>query len=282
MAQTTPPTITAAPTAPQRGVKATFSTLVDAFVTWLVAAVTQFGAVATNVYNNAVDAYNNAVAAAGSASSASTYANNASASATAAAAASSASLWVSGTTYTAGQVVFSPVDYRSYRRKTGGAGTTDPSADSTNWVLISNGAVPLLHVREEQASGTSAGTATGPTTITRVLNTVKTNGIAGASLSSNQVTLPAGTYEAWVRVPAFASDVHRAWLASASGVVLLGAAANGSGAETQSFTVGQFTLASTTAVWISHYLKYSGSNGLGTATSQSTEIYAEAIFRKVA
>lgn len=42
-------------------------------------------------------------------------------------------VWVSGTTYTAGQVRWSPVDFGSYRRKTNGGGTIDPSNDPTNW-----------------------------------------------------------------------------------------------------------------------------------------------------
>lgn len=41
--------------------------------------------------------------------------------------------WISGTTYAIGDVTWSPSDYQAYRRKTAGAGTTDPSADSTNW-----------------------------------------------------------------------------------------------------------------------------------------------------
>ncbi|MBP6708793.1 MAG: hypothetical protein KA223_06505, partial [Candidatus Accumulibacter sp.] len=53
---TIPPTITPAPTAPQRGDRNTFSARVDAFLTWLVGAVTQFGAVAENAYDNAVEA----------------------------------------------------------------------------------------------------------------------------------------------------------------------------------------------------------------------------------
>lgn len=43
--------------------------------------------------------------------------------------------WVSGTTYTAGQVRYSPIDFLMYRRKTNGAGATDPSLDTTNWAL---------------------------------------------------------------------------------------------------------------------------------------------------
>jgi hypothetical protein len=44
-------------------------------------------------------------------------------------------VWVSGTTYAIGDVRYSPVDFLVYRRKTVGAGTTDPSLDATNWAL---------------------------------------------------------------------------------------------------------------------------------------------------
>ena len=44
-----------------------------------------------------------------------------------------ASKWISGTTYSIGDVRWSPTTYLVYRRKTAGAGTTDPTSDSTNW-----------------------------------------------------------------------------------------------------------------------------------------------------
>jgi hypothetical protein len=67
---------------------------------------------------------------------------SAAASATAAANASNASAWVSGTTYALGDVVYSPVNYQSYRRIIAGDGTTDPSADVTNWTKISAEPLP--------------------------------------------------------------------------------------------------------------------------------------------
>lgn len=70
MSQTTPPSLTAPGTAPDRSDRATFSARATAFATWMGTAVTEFAALATNVYNNAVDCYNNAVAAAASAVSA--------------------------------------------------------------------------------------------------------------------------------------------------------------------------------------------------------------------
>jgi len=54
----------------------------------------------------------------------------------AAIAASNVTKWVSGTTYIEGEVVWSPITYLAYRRKTDGAGTTDPSLDGTNWALV--------------------------------------------------------------------------------------------------------------------------------------------------
>lgn len=41
--------------------------------------------------------------------------------------------WISGKNYTAGESVWSPVSFLTYRRRTNGAGTADPSSDPTNW-----------------------------------------------------------------------------------------------------------------------------------------------------
>jgi len=64
--------------------------------------------------------------------------------------------WVSGTTYTIGQNVLSLIDFKTYVRKTNGAGTTDPSLDSANYdlkVASDNTKLPL-----------SGGTMTGAIT----------------------------------------------------------------------------------------------------------------------
>lgn len=42
--------------------------------------------------------------------------------------------WMSETTYAEGKLVWSPANYKVYRRKTAGGGTTDPSQDPANWV----------------------------------------------------------------------------------------------------------------------------------------------------
>ena len=42
-------------------------------------------------------------------------------------------LWVSGSQYNVGNIVLSQIDWQQYIRITNGAGTTDPSADTTNY-----------------------------------------------------------------------------------------------------------------------------------------------------
>ena len=142
---TAPPTVTPLPTpVPSRDDPANFPTRGDVFLAAIPTFQEETSAVAANVYANAVEAEASATAAdvskTAAAASASASATSAAASATSAAAsaaAAGATLWVSGTTYTAGAVVYSPVSFLTYRRRTTGAGTTDPSADATNWALAS-------------------------------------------------------------------------------------------------------------------------------------------------
>lgn len=142
MAATTPPSVTALPTPPQRSDAANFATRGDAFLAALPTFQTETNAVATNAYNNAVESFDSATDAAVEAAAALVSQGAAAASATAAANSAGAALWVSGTTYAIGDVRRSPVNFFAYYRKTTGAGTTDPSADTTNWALAA-GALPV-------------------------------------------------------------------------------------------------------------------------------------------
>lgn len=124
------PTITPLPTPPSRSTDPTnFAIEADAFVAALPEFATDANAQATYLDGlaAAVDA---------DAASAAADADIASAAATSALAAADVGLWVSGTTYTIGDNVISPISFQTYRRKTNGAGTTDPSLDATNWALL--------------------------------------------------------------------------------------------------------------------------------------------------
>ncbi len=122
--------VTALPTAPLvTDSKTVFNERAFALVGQLPTMVTEINALETNV--NTKEA--SATASAAAAASAQTSASN---SAAAAAASSGAAIWVSGTTYAIGDARYSPANGAVYRRKTAGAGTTDPSLDTTNWYPI--------------------------------------------------------------------------------------------------------------------------------------------------
>lgn len=128
---TSPPTIDALPTAPDRADRATFSARATAFFAALKDTfASQLSAVASNAYANAAEALASAAASLASA-------NNAAASAAAAAASAGAATWANtGATYALGDMQKSPSNGRIYRRLTASnAGTTDPSVDTTNWAI---------------------------------------------------------------------------------------------------------------------------------------------------
>lgn len=119
----------ALPTPPSTSRPLTFDAEGDAFLAAWPAFQTEMQAAKDNVfenteitYDNAVETAANAVAVAANTALAAGYAG--------------ATVWVSGTTYAVDVVRYSPINQRSYRRIITGAGTTDPSADATNWALI--------------------------------------------------------------------------------------------------------------------------------------------------
>lgn len=125
-----PNTVTTLPSAPSISSPSTFAALADSFVAALPTFGTQLNSLGAVTYLNATEA-------ASAATSASTDAAIASSAAANAAALVGASLWVSGTTYAIGDCRFSPTTFQTYRRKTNGAGTTDPASDTSNWTQIS-------------------------------------------------------------------------------------------------------------------------------------------------
>ena len=148
-------------------------------------------------------------------------------------------------------------------------------------------ATQLLHVRDEKAANTHGGASVAASWNIRTLNTIKTNEIAGASLATNVITLPAGTYEADIRSPVMRVQAHRARLYDVTNSValILGESGNSDSAEGSmvSSIRGRFTLAAVTNVRVEHYTTAAvASFGLGFATNQGTEVYTDLMIRKVA
>ena len=129
--------ITALPTPPTRSDPINFTERADIFLAALPDFAEEANELATDVNSKQINAANSASAASASQRAADSSAAAALSSAITSALHAGATLWVSGTTYTAGAVVYSPVSFLTYRRRTTGAGTTDPSADATNWALAS-------------------------------------------------------------------------------------------------------------------------------------------------
>ena len=128
--------ITPLPTPPVRSNPANFSANADAFMTALPIFATEANALQVDVNAQQVSAANQVTLAANQVTLAAAQATQSAASAAASAASSTSSIWVSGTTYAIGNVRFSPATFQNYRRKTAGAGTTDPSTDSVNWAIL--------------------------------------------------------------------------------------------------------------------------------------------------
>ena len=150
---TTPPSITALPSAPDPTNRATFNTLAYPWSAALPTFGTQVSAVAANVKANADEAAASAISAA--VTQADTAVAAAAAAAQAVAAASSAALagataWVSGTTYAIGDARYSLVNFFPYRRITAGAGTTDPASDTTNWTKAAD--LPVVNATYNQSA----------------------------------------------------------------------------------------------------------------------------------
>lgn len=179
-----PPTMTAPPPAPDRADRNTFSQRATDLAAFNKdTGVPEMQLAINSAQTNAISAHESAVAA--DAANAASYQNflNSATNASSAAASAGAVQWVSGTTYTIGFRVWSPTNQRIYVRKTAGAGTTDPSADPTNWRFLA-GQRPVYR----QATGTSA-TATPGDWI----------GLANASLSTVTAPLsPSADDEFWV------------------------------------------------------------------------------------
>lgn len=148
----------------------------------------------------------------------------------------------------------------------------------------------LLHAREEQTSGVASSTLlTAATWTTMVLNILKTNEISGASLGSNTLSLPAGTY--WIESYASFSLANgsggvRLRLYNVTDAAVLADGLNMScdstlNAQPKNPSIHQrFTLAGTKTVALQGYSNTS--LGGGPAMTIGTEVYSDLMIWKIA
>lgn len=144
-------------------------------------------------------------------------------------------------------------------------------------------ATQLFSINDEKAQNTDGGTFASGAWRTRDLNTIKTNEITGASLSANQITLPAGTYYCTWSCPASNNSASakfhqsRLYNITDSSVIILGA--HGEVAQSSIIRVfggGRFTISGTKVIEIQHIIDSTvNSIGFGEAGDLATEIYSQ-------
>jgi hypothetical protein len=148
----------------------------------------------------------------------------------------------------------------------------------------------ILHVQHKVASGTLGGTFTGGSWQTAPLQTIITNNITGASLATNQITLPAGTYDIVAASQGHTVQGHVIKLRNItdSADVLYGIpdyAENALGRVSVSRLMGRFTIAATKVLELQAYCQNTGGNsGFGNPMSITSgfEIYRDVHITKVA
>lgn len=141
-----------------------------------------------------------------------------------------------------------------------------------------------LQVRDEKSSGTDGGASLSGVNI-RTLNTVVTNTINGASLASDIVTIPAGTYLFNARAPTNGGTRTQLSLYNHtdSSFIVVGDSCYDSGVVSVCICDGSFTITSSKGIKLSHNFQTAIAAGLGFPTNRGqAEVYASLQLWKIA
>ncbi len=137
------------------------------------------------------------------------------------------------------------------------------TATTPTWVAVGGGGggstYDYIYIVDQKADATQGGTFTSGAWQTRTLNTIKSDTGSHASISSNQITLGAGTYRVHIVAPACYVDEHQARLRDItnSATLLVGlrayaGSANSHVTTTVSTIFGRFTLSGSTVIEVQH------------------------------
>jgi len=180
-----------------------------------------------------------------------------------------ATIWVSGTTYAVGVNRFSPINFLTYRRKTAGAGTTDPSLDATNWQLLTGlGNTTLQAVYPVGSIYINAGVTTNPATLFGFGTWVAFGAgrvlLGVGTLSTNTFNLndTGGVYDATVVSHSHTATVNDPGHAhSLPGALVQGGTSTAPSAVTDNNSRPQSGVTNTTTTGISVSVNSAGSSG---------------------
>jgi len=149
--------------------------------------------------------------------------------------------------------------------------------------------IDYVKVSDVKSTNTAGGTFTLGAWRTRVINTEDSDASAICSVSSNQITLEAGTYICEIICPGYAVANNKARLydITNSAVVILGVhgmAHPTYGGFTNNAIRGQFTIAATTVFEIQHWcIATVATQGFGTASNidSTSEVFTVAEFIRI-
>ncbi|MEE8208660.1 MAG: hypothetical protein V3T88_06895 [Nitrosomonadaceae bacterium] len=135
-------------------------------------------------------------------------------------------------------------------------------------------------LRDEKTLGTPGGTFSSGARRTRDLNTKVIDEI-GITLSSNQFTLPAGTYRIWSTAPHTRGSGTQSWIRNVTDGedairgTSTGADSGATAVPNSSVCVGQFTITASKTFELQHQIAVtSTTTGFGSNASADVEVYA--------
>ena len=150
----------------------------------------------------------------------------------------------------------------------------------------------ILHIQDQKTAGTAGGTFTSGAWRTRDLNTVVTNTIQGASLSSNQFTLPPGKYRITAIAPVYLVNENMAKLRNITDSTddIWGAsnyASSASAGKSTAIVKGEIEISGTKVFEIQHRCATSGpGNSFGISNgglfTVDHETYTDAYIERIA
>lgn len=164
------------------------------------------------------------------------------------------------------------------------------------------GPIPLLHLRDQVASAAAPQSLTNSTWNTRRLQTTVTNEITGASIASNQLTLPAGTFEVsgFAKVSSAVTTSYdllsqlRLRNITGAATLLVGMSHANAGfvnpgqgsasSETLAAINGRFTLGGSSVVELQNYVFGNAGSVTGgrAGSTGEVEVYTDLLIRRVA
>lgn len=139
-------------------------------------------------------------------------------------------------------------------------------------------------VRDEKASNTDGGTFTSGAWRTRTLNTIVHDDTGLVTLSSNQVTLPAGTYIFSGRAQAVSVAQNYIKLVNVTDTDTVGNGAGSFADHNDPAIHGSFTITASKAFELQHRCQTTKTdNGFGTRSvfAVDKEVFAEVMFWKI-